>query len=100
MQLQCITISAVAGNDPAEHHSKAICFSFTEVIAALTVRAHVDFQGCQSRHNIIFSLCVFKVKSGVALLLHAVADEPANEKPHIKQTRTKSLLCLKLQNSC
>lgn len=99
MQSQCITISAVAANDPAKHHLKTICFSFTEDIAVLTVRIHVDFQCCQSRHNIIFSFCVFKVKSSVTLLLHTVADEPANVKPEIRQTWMKSLVSDKLRNS-
>ena len=51
-------------------------------VSVLTVRIHVDFQGCQSWHNIILSFCIFKVKSGVTLLLHAVADEPAGGKKH------------------
>lgn len=52
----------------------------TEVTAVLTVSIHVDFQGCQSWHNIILSFCIFQVKSGVTLLLHTVADEPAGGK--------------------
>lgn len=83
MQLELITISAVACYDPSKHTTslEAICVSFTELKDVLTFRIHTDFKVCESRHNIIFAFCIFEVKSRVTLLLQTVADEPANEKP-------------------
>lgn len=46
----------------------------------LTVSVWADFQVCQPCRDLVFSLCICEVKSIVASLLHAVADEPESVK--------------------
>lgn len=90
-------------------HKQNICFmevilagistaDKAEVTAVLTVRIHIDVQGCQSGHNVILPFCVFKGISSVSLLLHTVADKPAHEQLQSKQTWTEVLQLL--QEKC